>query len=205
MLDAVERSIETPAAFQDPLVQQPLPPIDGVGRMLGALEASIEYPLATALDARIAQELLQPSLPVDDVGQDDLLAAAEEVGAKAKVPDPVSERTAAPQALPEGPSRQVPQPAPRDLSAGHRVGASRGSSEPRHSGYSPRGRAGTGATSNHLYCPESRESVDPQECKSCDKYRRWPEGTQEEPMECWHDWETRRALREAEEDLREEE
>ena len=147
----------------------------------------------------MAQELLHPGLPMDDVGGDDLLFATEETGAKTKVPDPLPERTA-PQVSPEGPLRQLPQPAPRDFSAGHRVGTSRVSSGHSHSGYSPRGRVGTGATSNYLYCPESRESIDPHECTSCDKYHHWPEGTQEELMECWYEWERRKVAKEAEEE-----
>jgi len=41
------------------------------------------------------------------------------------------------------------------------------------------------------YCPEEHDLVDLGECTSCPKYRHWPEGTSEEPRECWHDWEVR--------------
>lgn len=44
---------------------------------------------------------------------------------------------------------------------------------------------------NTRYCPESHEVIDREQCKNCEKFRYWPEGTKEEPRECWHDWQAR--------------
>ena len=42
MLDGLERSIEDPTSFQDPLIEQPASQVDDLGRMLDGLEADIE-------------------------------------------------------------------------------------------------------------------------------------------------------------------
>jgi hypothetical protein len=56
--------------------------------------------------------------------------------------------------------------------------------------YKPRAGGGTGAATNRQqrYCQESHDAVSQQQCEDCDKYRHWPEGTNEGPRECWHDW-----------------
>jgi len=46
-------------------------------------------------------------------------------------------------------------------------------------------------------CPESREFIYEKECKSCEKYRHWPEGTGKEPRKCWYDWQREKARDEA--------
>lgn len=38
------------------------------------------------------------------------------------------------------------------------------------------------------YCPETQEVISNDKCDDCEKYRHWPEGTDDEPRECWHDW-----------------
>jgi hypothetical protein len=42
--------------------------------------------------------------------------------------------------------------------------------------------------------------VDLEQCESCEKYRHWPEGTDEEPRECWYDWQDSQAFTEDERD-----
>ncbi|MBN2137562.1 MAG: hypothetical protein JW720_07140 [Sedimentisphaerales bacterium] len=39
------------------------------------------------------------------------------------------------------------------------------------------------------FCPDISELVAKENCEYCDKYRHWPEGTDDEPKECWYDWE----------------
>jgi len=46
----------------------------------------------------------------------------------------------------------------------------------------------SGKNSRPRFCPESRKLIDEQKCRSCEKYRHWPEGTDEEPRQCWYDW-----------------
>ena len=41
------------------------------------------------------------------------------------------------------------------------------------------------------YCPATHELIDLEDCQSCEKYRHWPAHTDEEPSECWYDWQVR--------------
>jgi len=50
------------------------------------------------------------------------------------------------------------------------------------------------------YCPEIFEIVSEQDCQACEKYRHWPEGTDDEPRECWYDWKANQPLADSEED-----
>lgn len=50
------------------------------------------------------------------------------------------------------------------------------------------GRAKAGISRTARVCPESHQPADEQKCESCEKYHHWPEGTDEEPRECWYDW-----------------
>lgn len=54
-------------------------------------------------------------------------------------------------------------------------------------------RASTGARGggSSRICPESNELINFEQCGSCEKYRCWPDGTGEEPRECWYDWQAR--------------
>ena len=36
------------------------------------------------------------------------------------------------------------------------------------------------------YCPETRDVADIRECTMCEKYRHWPDGSDEEPRTCWY-------------------
>jgi hypothetical protein len=37
-------------------------------------------------------------------------------------------------------------------------------------------------------CPQTGEFIDEGKCEECEYYRHWPEGSEEEPRECWFDW-----------------
>ncbi len=53
---------------------------------------------------------------------------------------------------------------------------------------------------NRRFCPESHEVINVRECESCEKYRHWPQGTDEEPRECWYDWQGKPPSNETDED-----
>ncbi len=39
--------------------------------------------------------------------------------------------------------------------------------------------------------PETHRFANEEQRQDCDKYRYWPKGTDEEPKECWHEWQER--------------
>lgn len=53
---------------------------------------------------------------------------------------------------------------------------------------------------NLRFCFEDLDIIDRKTCQSCDEYRHWPEGTHDEPRECWHDWRLRQPIDESHED-----
>lgn len=51
----------------------------------------------------------------------------------------------------------------------------------------------SGKNSRPRFCPETRKLIDEQKnCQYCEKYRHWPEGTNQEPRKCWYDWQMER-------------
>ena len=57
-----------------------------------------------------------------------------------------------------------------------------------------RGSTGARASQNMRFCFECHERIDEQQCESCEKYRHWSDGTDEEPRECWYDWQSKSIL-----------
>ena len=222
MLDALERRMMRPPGSEDPLACADDQFVDANGRMLDALEASIEDgppvfsveesrpledPLARA-DAPLADGTgmmtdpieggTEKGLPTFPNGDDDL----DNSEAPAMSPSllrrqkrdksdqlPVDPRgDARPSAAGERPhrgtsgggSRRHVQP------RSHGSGAGRPGAPPISRGL---GRASAGIRgSQKRLCLDTRDLVDVDVCDSCDRYRHWPEGTDEEPRECWHEW-----------------
>jgi len=56
---------------------------------------------------------------------------------------------------------------------------------PRAERLRPGARRASGA---RRYCSDAQEAVPLSQCDSCDKFRNWSDGTQEEPRQCFHDW-----------------
>jgi hypothetical protein len=52
------------------------------------------------------------------------------------------------------------------------------------------GRTGSRPTTRCL-CPDTLEPIVEKDCESCEKYRHSPERTDEEPRQCWYDWQGR--------------
>lgn len=50
------------------------------------------------------------------------------------------------------------------------------------------------------FCCQDRGMIDGEACQSCEEYCHWPEGTSDEPRECWHDWRLRQSIDESDED-----
>lgn len=193
MLDAVERSIENPPGFTEPLAdhQGDIYFMDNLAKGLGAVEASIEgrppMPTGPHLPEGLEDETERPedAFP-DETGEDEIRRAQEDAleGSTSPAPgDPSSlgERRLLPP--PEGTGgRHFPVRPTIRQSISARSGA----------------RAGIGQRIR--ICPESHEHIVEESCLSCEKYRHWPEGTDEEPKECWYDWKARSSCMEEEED-----
>ncbi len=201
MLDALERSIENPQGFEDPLAGPDRPLMDELGQLLGAVEASIENTPPLVPGVSETQGVNGPNPSEDDPldvetapSLDDMVLPEIADDAGAVLPPAASleiSEGSSPRFTPAG------SKAPRTIGRGGR--GTRGLA-PRRRTYFGGRRTGAGSSSTHRYCSESREIIDEQQCESCDKYRHWPDGTDEEPRECWYDWEESRLLRQGEDD-----
>jgi len=200
LFDAWEQSIEGPPGMEDPLVSGGEEHLDDLGRLLGDLEASIENmpPQPPSAAQPETSETPGPDVADDEV---DLLDPTEtdgpDAGGQAETQNPSS--GVSPQGdVPEGPPL-VPFP---------RRGACGGAGRLPGGFPAPRRALGSGAVARmprgQRYCPETHERIDESQCDSCDKFRHWPKGSDEEPKECWYDWQARWEPPQAEDDEAEE-
>jgi len=192
-LDGLERSIENPPGFTDPLIESDAPLMDNLAKQLDAVEAGIENPSPNTPGPR-------PDVPTaEEATGDEIMPGVEsDIGPDAFTPDTDESSETTPEG---GESERLPD---ADLPYDPLIHPKSGiSSRPPHPKYGdgwrqsghgpvrrsrPGGRAIGPARSALRHCPDSRELVDTDNCGSCEKYRHWPEGTAEEPRECWYDW-----------------
>ena len=188
MLDALERSIEQSPGPADPLGLDDAAFVDPVGRMLDALEADVQGP-----------PLVPGSGMIDDGDEADAFDAlpGDALELEAEALDVHVPGSAIPGDEPGQERPPVGVSGPRSLSGSQQVtrrrgdrGAGRGGrgSPPR---YRPSG--GSRRTTPRIwspirFCQDIKETVDEGACLKCDKYRHWPEGTPEEPRQCWYEW-----------------
>ncbi|MBN2139001.1 MAG: hypothetical protein JW720_14425 [Sedimentisphaerales bacterium] len=186
MLDAVEQSIQNPPGFADPFLEQDGPFMDDVAKRLDHVEASIE-------NASPILPLQSEQIGAGPVMDNECISARTELS---------EDESKTPEAEEEGKSRDAPQQQPQraiplrpgldreppfTLRSGD--GGHGGHREPSARTASAAGRfTKTRGTSGTRFCPDTNYSVDKEDCRCCDKYRHWPEGAEEEPRECWHDW-----------------
>jgi len=186
LLDAFEQSIENPPGFGDPLVEDNQF-MDGLAKQLEQVEASIENspsllpePISTGHEGDLnAQndELETEPLP-EEQGPVETTNDSEDT-----IQNPLSSDS---QDSDVDEHKIFKQPLPKPKRGG--AGLRRWKlifQRP-----TTRRTCGliSGKSSQPRFCPESRKLIDEQKCQSCEKYRHWPEGTDEEPRQCWYDW-----------------
>ncbi len=196
MLDAVESSVEKPLGFVDPLVESEQPLIDDLAMQLDAVEAGIENsppipsqpgpvepPGESGKDETDASQQ-EPSIPMSPSTPDIDQSSEDSIGEEE---EPVNDKLHSPGDLERffrqhgsGPTARPPRMPYGD---GWRQGG-----HPRVGGSRRGGRTGTKGSGGLRHCPDSRDLVNEDKCNSCEKYRHWPEGTDEEPRGCWYDW-----------------
>ena len=194
MLDALERSIENPPGFHDPLAEQDSIHQDNLCNRLDALEAHIEnaFPLPPVpVINDVGSNGSQDNAPVDgDFDPADSTEPMDNITVFEPYPEKYGTFESAPTLPQEGLSRTLP-PNPPGLPIPRKGGGSgrKGRNIPRYLTPLPRlkGRV-FGTVPSERYCPESHERIDTRQCESCEKYRHWPDGTEEKPRECWYDW-----------------
>lgn len=197
LLDALERSIENPPGFTDPLAGPDEPFVDDLARQLDQVEANVEKTPAISRNPGIIPEGVDPE--TQDSGSIDSEAPAssdisedpgttEEMWGTFQSTPPLPQEGSAHMPLPNPPLRKPPRKGGGNIRPRQKL--------PRHFIVSPRRRI-FGTSSNLRFCPESREAVNTEECQKCEKYRHWPEGTDEEPRECWYDWQAKQSLGES--------
>lgn len=205
LLDAFEHNIEKPPGLTDPLVEheQDQQSMDDLAHQLEALEASIENALPVPPEPRGPGDIDEPSGPADDSATPDVTSVEDDsdtTDAKGDTGGSFQNSLPLP---PQGLSRTLPPnpPLSRILNRGSgRAGRSR---MPIHRGLG-RGPWRRVARLDLRTCPESREVIAKERCEDCEKYRHWPEGTTEEPRECWYDWQARARAEEGDDDSGEE-
>ena len=195
MLDGLERSIEDPLGLGDPWAGQDGPLVDDIGRQLDALEAEIESALPVPPPAAPVQPCDLPTPAVEELetqgpshGLGDAVAPAGPIE-PAVIPGSQPRSPAdAPPPPPVPPSRHARRLVPPGRrQAGRRRGVVRPIRPPRP----PRRIPLIARSAQVRLCPDRRELVGLETCEACVKYRHWPEGTDEPPRECWHDWQSR--------------
>ncbi len=181
LLDAVEHNIENPpglldlcASMSDGLF------MDDLAKQLGHIERDVEGPFVMRPDFDVLPDHDLPILGDDEDTTAESFMPEDDV----RLPEP--EQPPFAQGLSSGTTTRNQSTSKPPLGADTGRSYRRPSSIKHHSG-------GGGCTKamisqNQRYCPDTHDSVDEQQCESCDKYRHWPEGTDEEPKECWHDW-----------------
>lgn len=184
LLDAPERSIENPPGFVDPLAERDELFMDDLAKQLEEVEASIEdrppmvpKPEIVKDSNKTEEEDEQAPPPADSYEPPKM---REEVWGTFQSSPPLPQEGSAHTPPPNPPLPKLPRgggsirPRPSLLLKGRLLGRA--------------GRTIIGISSNLRFCPESHETINIQECEKCEKYRHWPEGTDEEPRECWYDW-----------------
>jgi hypothetical protein len=194
MLNAAENNIENPPGFIDPLVENQQPFIDDLAMQLDALEANVENsppippqpgPVEPPVEPGIEEtDTSQPesSIPTSpstpDIDQSSEDSDEEEVGN-----DNIHGLSDLERFFKQQRSAPTTRPPRQQYGDGWRQGG-----HPRVGGSSRGRRTGTKGSGGLRNCPDSRDLVNEDKCNSCEKYRHWPEGTDEEPRGCWYDW-----------------
>lgn len=205
LLDALEHSIVDPPGFTDPLVENEEPLMDDLAKQLNAVEANIENAPPIPL-------VPEPREPGGDINGDEPDVQGEE---------PVTPEGAEPTGNGESPETTIEQyggfqdsPLPPRKGSAHMTPPNPPGLRRPHKGSSRTGRRkspprrrptrGTGglviSRQNTRYCPEIREVIYIEKCDDCERYRHWPEGTDEEPQECWYDWQAKPPCDECDDD-----
>lgn len=191
MLNELERSIENPAGFKDPLAGHDRQFMDDLGKQLDELEVGIEDTSQSRNGTPMMpdNELTPPqddgTVISDGVSEDEVSESIQESSeSKDKVED---SQAAHDEDQSEGKRHELQLPRRQRLRGRPRL-KSRRMHLFRRRGPGASGRRVARRQGNRRSCPESRVVIYEQECESCEKYRHWPEGTDEEPRECWYDW-----------------
>lgn len=185
LLDALERSIENPAGFTDPPAEHDKLFMDDTAKQLEEVEAGIEDAPLIQPELEAVQDANEPNVQGDESAIQKAPSPADPYK-----PSEVTEKMwgtfdTAPPIPQEGSAHTLPPnpPLPKMPVRGG------GSIRPRRGlplkGRLP-GRKMAGTNIDLRFCPEVHETVNTQECEKCEKYRHWPEGTNEEPKECWY-------------------
>lgn len=193
LLDAFERSIENPPGFTDPLGESDEPLMDDLARQLDAVEASIEKSAQIIPEPDIVDGNM-PHVPPGDKFDNSCGTLPEDDSESYEDVEELEKGSDDPQSLifqsqftiVASPDQSTLTPHLRDTGSGTRHGE--GLLFKQHISRASTGTKGGGSG---RVCPDSNELIDVPQCESCEKYRYWPDGTDEEPRECWYDWQAR--------------
>ena len=199
ILDDLERSIENPPGFTDPLAEQDKQLMDDLARQLDAVESSIENAPPLQPEPDLIKQEVEPDVYDDEASELEEVPSAEdyelseaqdtsEIAEPSDGQDSSVDKDGIHPRLPELPGRRTGNVrGRRGLPSRRRFVRPIRKTRARKSGH-------------FRFCPESHELIDQQKCESCEKYRHWPEGTDEEPRQCWFDWHEKKPCEQSDED-----
>jgi hypothetical protein len=193
MLNALEKSLENPPSFIDSLIENDEPFMDDLARQLGAVEACIENAPPVPPESRPREpggdrDGNEPDVQGNEPITSEAVPISDDDGSPEVAEHLWGQSDGPPPHLQESSSR-TPQPNPPDSRMLKRGSGRSGSKKGPPSLRRIRGKTGLFISKQKTrYCPESREVIYIDRCDDCEKHRHWPEGTNEEPKECWYDW-----------------
>ena len=194
MLEALERRIEKPPGFTDPLIDHEEGLMDSLGRQLDAVEANTENLPPVAPASSEAEQVAEP----DDVDDPEEAPGTSEGFTPSGDDDSSGSPRGfwgafdrSPPLLPEGPTPASPPNPPESRMLRRRCGgAGRRKGPPTRQRLPVKGGGVVGGGPVR-FCPETHQTMHGDQCEGCPKYRHWPEGTNQAPRECWYDWQAR--------------
>jgi hypothetical protein len=183
MLDALEHSIENPHGVMDPLKFVDPSLIDSVARNLDAVEASVEG----TLPMDFLDQLRSPVQPPKEEPEPPAVIPSP---GDVPVHRPMDRR---PPLLPNDPNLEQPpaRPLPVAPPAMARLRGGGGGKSRRPlavMNHKLRNSLRPANRCEERFCFDTDSVVLLETCWSCDKFRHWPDGTQQEPRMCWHLW-----------------
>jgi hypothetical protein len=195
LLNALEHSTEYPTGFMDPWTKYDYTFMDDIGKQLQNLEASIDNSLPVFEIPDLGKndnkgnvqnvnfDILEPSLPPGDIKPSETINDLRSVIQNPSSPVPQGSYNST---LGEN------QSLPRLRHGGGGCGRKKQGLPFKRNTVRQSARTNARVSCDLRYCVDSYELVDKETCESCEKYHHWPEGTDEEPRECWYAWQLSR-------------
>jgi len=186
LLDALEQNIENPPGFVDPLVGNDGQFMDELASQLDQVEANIENTPPLLPGSTIINDGNELNAQDDELETASLSEEPESFETINELEETIQNPLSSDSQDSDAHTFKQPVSKPK-----RRGGGSRLRRRPRffkRPAVKQTGSLISRRNNRPRICPEDRKHIDEQKCESCEKYRHWPKGTNEEPKKCWYDW-----------------